>query len=141
VNISDPYDLQRFVAAQNPVYRQVCAELAAGAKTSHWMWFVFPQLKALGRSAIAQHYGLASKAEAEAYWRHAVLGDRLKECTALVLGVDGRSARQIFGSPDDLKFRSAMTLFAAAAPDEPIFERALLKYFGGKPDDRTLELL
>src|SRR5438128_12134765 len=108
----DPHDLQRFIEAQDPVYSQVCAELAAGAKTSHWMWFVFPQLKALGRSSTAQHYGIADRAEAIAYWRHPLLGARLKYCTSLVLGVDGRPVHQLFGSPDDLTFRSCMTPFA-----------------------------
>lgn len=139
--MQDPYDLQRFVTAQDPVYAQVCAELAAGAKASHWMWFVFPQLRALGRSATAQYYGLASRAEAAAYWRHPLLGQRLKDCTGLVLGVQGRTAQQIFGGIDELKFRSCMTLFAAVAPEEPAFRQALEKYFGGAADPRTLELL
>ena len=137
----DPYDLQRFVLAQNPVYRQICAELTAGAKTSHWMWFVFPQLRALGRSATAQHFGIASRAEAEAYCQHPVLGPRLKTCSELVMAVEGKSALQIFHSPDDLKFRSSMTLFANVAPQEPVFNRALAKYFGGKGDARTIDLL
>ncbi|MFC5523626.1 DUF1810 domain-containing protein [Polaromonas jejuensis] len=137
----DPYDLQRFVEAQDPLYPQVCAELAAGAKTSHWMWFVFPQLKALGRSATAQHFGIASRAEALAYWQHPVLGPRLKECSELVVAIDGRTAQQIFRSPDDLKFRSCMTLFAQVALEEPIFNRALAKYFGGEGDAGTLALL
>lgn len=137
----DPHDLQRFVEAQNPVYPQVCAELAAGAKTSHWMWFVFPQLKGLGLSAMARHYGIASRAEALAYWQHPVLGARLKQCSELVVAVEGRTALQIFHSPDDLKFRSCMTLFAQVAPQEPVFSRALAKYFGGVGDVRTLELL
>src|SRR6266581_3107993 len=107
--MDDPYDLQRFVDAQNPVYGQVCAELAAGAKSSHWIWFIFPQLEGLGRSATALHYGLGGRDEAQAYWRHARLGARLKECSALVLAVQGKSALQIFGSPDDMKFRSSMT--------------------------------
>ena len=139
--MDDFHDLQRFVEAQNPVYRQVCTELAAGAKASHWMWFVFPQLKGLGRSAIAQHFGIASRTEAEAYWRHPVLGPRLKECSELVLAVKGSTALQIFGSPDDLKFRSSMTLFSRVAPGEPVFTLAVDKYFGGDWDDRTLELL
>ncbi|WP_137894320.1 DUF1810 domain-containing protein [Ramlibacter sp. 2FC] len=139
--MQDPYDLQRFVTAQDPVYAQVCAELAAGAKASHWMWFVFPQLRALGRSATAHYYGLASRAEAAAYWRHPLLGQRLKDCTELVLGVQGRTAHQIFGGVDELKFRSCMTLFAAVAPEEPAFRQALEKYFGGAADPRTLELL
>ena len=136
----DPFDLQRFVGAQDAVYRDVCAELAAGRKTSHWMWFIFPQLKGLGRSATAQFYGLASRAEAEAYRRHAVLGPRLQHCTELVLAVTGRSATQIFGSPDDLKFRSCMTLFAQAT-GEPLFRRALDKFFDGREDEQTLRLL
>jgi uncharacterized protein (DUF1810 family) len=139
--MADPHDLQRFVLAQDPVYSQVCAELAAGAKTSHWMWFVFPQLKALGHSATAQHFGIASRAEAQAYWQHPVLGPRLKTCSELVVAVEGKTAFQIFHSPDDLKFRSCMTLFAQVAPEEPVFNRALAKYFGGESDARTLELL
>ncbi|WP_119157051.1 DUF1810 domain-containing protein [Caldimonas tepidiphila] len=139
--MDDPHDLQRFVAAQEPVYRQVCAELAAGEKASHWMWFVFPQLRGLGRSATARHFGLASAAEARAYWRHPLLGPRLQECTALVLAVEERTAHQILGSPDDLKFRSSMTLFAQVAPGEPLFGRAIGRFFGGVFDPRTLELL
>ena len=138
--MDDPFDLQRFVDAQEPVYRQVCGELAAGRKTSHWMWFVFPQLKGLGRSATAQHYGIGSAAEARAYWDHPLLGPRLQQCTELVLAVEGRSAHEIFGTPDDLKFRSCMTLFARAT-GEALFTRALDKYFGGQPDPATLELL
>ena len=139
--MADPYDLQRFVLAQNPVYRQICAELTAGAKTSHWMWFVFPQLKALGRSAIAQHFGIASRAEAQAYWQHPVLGFRLKECSELVMAVEGATALQIFHSPDDLKLCSSMTLFAQVAPQEAVFNHVLAKYFGGKGDETTLDLL
>lgn len=138
--MDDPFDLQRFVTAQAPVYAQVCAELANGRKTSHWMWFVFPQLKGLGRSATAQHFGIASRAEAQAYWRHPLLGPRLEQCTELVLAVDGRSAQQIFGSPDDLKFRSCLTLFAAAT-DGAVFRKALDKYFAGNDDEQTLRLL
>jgi len=136
--MDDPFDLQRFVAAQAPVYAQVAAELAAGRKRSHWMWFVFPQLKGLGRSAMAQHYGIASLAEARAYWAHPLLGPRLAQCTGLVLAIDRRSVHEIFGSPDDLKFRSCMTLFAQAT-GEPLFTRALEKYFGGEADPRTVE--
>ena len=137
----DAFDPQRFVSAQNTVWTQVRAELAAGAKRSHWMWFVFPQLRGLGRSATARHFGLASLEDARAYWRHALLGPRLKDCTDLVLAVRGRSALQIFGPPDDLKFRSCMTLFEAAAPDEPVFARALETYFAGGRDAATLALL
>ena len=137
----DDFDLRRFVEAQHAVWPQARGELAAGAKASHWMWFVFPQLRGLGRSATALHFGLASRAEAEGYWRHPLLGPRLKEAAGLALAVAGRSALRIFGPPDDLKFRSCMTLFEAVAPDEPVFARALEKYFGGERDARTLELL
>ena len=139
--MEDAFDLQRFVEAQDGVWPRARGELAAGAKTSHWMWFVFPQLRGLGRSATALHFGLASSGEARAYWRHPLLGARLKEGSQLVLAVAGRSALQIFGPPDDLKFRSSMTLFEAIAPGEPAFARALEKYFGGERDGRTLELL
>ncbi|HEY2927722.1 DUF1810 domain-containing protein [Piscinibacter sp.] len=139
--MDDPHDLQRFVDAQDPVYARVKEELARGAKASHWMWFVFPQLKGLGRSAIAQHYGIASREEAQAYWRHPLLGPRLKECTELVLGVAGKTALQVFGSPDDLKFCSSMTLFERAVPAEPAFGRAIEKYFGGARDARTIGLM
>ena len=139
--MDDPHDLQRFVAAQDAVYDRVRAELAAGAKRSHWMWFVFPQLKALGRSSTARHYGIASLAEAQAYARHPVLGPRLVECTRLMLAVNGKTALQILGSPDDLKFRSCMTLFEQAMPQEPAFRQALEKYGGGEADRLTLEWL
>ncbi len=139
--MNDPFHLQRFVAAQEPVYGQVCAELAAGAKTGHWMWFVFPQLQGLGRSTMAIRYSITSKEEAQGYWHHDVLGPRLKECVELVLAVKGKTAFQIFGTPDELKFRSSMTLFAQAVPDEPMFKRPLAKYFDGRDDPRTMELL
>jgi uncharacterized protein (DUF1810 family) len=138
--MGDPHRLQRFVDAQAPVYAQVCAELAAGRKRSHWMWFVFPQLKGLGSSAMAQHYGIGTEAEARAYWDHPLLGPRLRQCTELVLAIEGRSAREIFGPPDDLKFRSCMTLFAHAT-GEPLFSRALARYFGGEGDEATMRLL
>ena len=137
----DPHRLERFVQAQAPVYGQVCAELAAGEKRSHWMWFVFPQLAELGRSATAQYYGIGSGAEARAYWAHPVLGPRLAQCTSLVLAVQGRTAFQVFHSPDDLKFRSCMTLFHAAVPQEPLFGKALEKFYGGEGDPLTLSLL
>ncbi len=139
--MSDPFDLNRFVAAQAPVHAQVCEELATGRKTSHWMWFVFPQLEALGRSATAKHYGIASQDEARGYWQHALLGPRLVHCTSLVCQVSGRSAHDIFGSPDDLKFRSCLTLFHAVAPHEPIFAQALHQYFDGAGDQATLRWL
>ena len=138
---TDPFDLQRFVRTQAGVYAQVTAELAAGAKTSHWMWFIFPQLKGLGRSATALHYGLASLAEAQAYWRHPLLGPRLQECCALLLTLHGRSALQIFGAIDALKLRSCLTLFERAAPAEPVFGELLIKYCGGERDAATLTFL
>jgi uncharacterized protein (DUF1810 family) len=134
------FNLDRFVTAQAPIYATVTAELAAGAKRTHWMWFVFPQMRGLGHSDTARFYGIASREEAQAYLEHAVLGPRLRECTALVNHVQGRSAHAIFGSPDDLKFCSSMTLFNAVAPGDG-FDAALRKYFGGVPDQRTLTLL
>jgi uncharacterized protein (DUF1810 family) len=139
--LNDPYDLQRFVDAQKPVFEQVCSELRAGSKEGHWMWFVFPQLKGLGHSWMADHYGLSSRKEAEAYLSHEILGPRLRDCTRLVCLVEERSIEEIFGYPDDLKFRSSMTLFAQVAADNEVFTRALGKYFGGHPDRLTLERL
>lgn len=138
---NDPFNLHRFIDAQDPVIDRVLGELTDGAKVSHWMWFVFPQLNALGRSATALRFGIESRAEARAYWQHPVLGARLKACTELMLAVPGKTALQILGSPDDLKFRSSMTLFAQVAPEEAAFGRALQKYFGGAADGRTLALL
>jgi uncharacterized protein (DUF1810 family) len=137
----DAYDLNRFVEAQESVYPRVCSELRAGRKASHWMWFVFPQIRGLGYSAMAQRYAIASLPEAKAYLAHAILGPRLRECTQLVCAVDGRSIHEIFGSPDDLKFRSCMTLFGHLAGDESVFREALQKYFNGEPDERTLDLI
>jgi len=137
----DSYDLQRFVTAQNPVYDQVCAELRNGRKQSHWIWFIFPQIRGLGHSQTAAAFGIASREEAEAYLQHPVLGDRLRECTRLVNLVEGRSISQIFGYPDDLKFRSSMTLFASVTDDNQVFKEALEKHFGGEPDRLTLERL
>jgi uncharacterized protein (DUF1810 family) len=139
--VDDPYNLQRFVAAQAPVYEQVRAELRAGRKQSHWMWFVFPQIAGLGRSETARRFAISSREEAEAYLQHPMLGTRLRECTRLVNGIDGRSIGEIFGSPDDLKFHSSMTLFARVAADNKVFNAALRKYFGGEPDPATLERL
>ncbi len=133
--------LARFVAAQSPVYAAVLRELGAGVKSSHWMWFVFPQLKALGRSPTAKFFGLEDRAEAAAYWQHAVLGERLKQCTSLVLATRGRSAHDIFGSPDDMKLRSCMTLFDAVAPNETVFRETLARYYEGEPDAATLACL
>ena len=133
--------LERFVEAQDRVYESVCNELALGEKTSHWMWFIFPQLKDLGRSPIAKHYGIASATEALAYWQHPVLGSRLLACTKLVMAQRNTTAHDIFSSPDDLKFKSCMTLFAQVVPDEPVFQQALVRFFGGLPDQNTLKLL
>lgn len=134
-------NLQRFVDAQAPVIDTVIAELAAGKKRSHWMWFVFPQLETLGRSSTAKFYGLADLDEARAYLAHPVLGERLRACTRAVLAHRGRSAHAIFGTPDDLKFRSCMTLFGLAAPGEPLFGDALAAFYGGEPDAATLDLV
>ena len=136
-----PHDLQRFVDAQAPVYAEALAELAAGAKRSHWMWFIFPQLRGLGRSAMAQHYGIASQAEAAAYAAHPLLGPRLLECTRAVLAVPGRSAEQIMGATDAMKLASSMTLFEAAVPGEAVFAAAIERFFAGRRDAATLALL
>jgi uncharacterized protein (DUF1810 family) len=137
----DGFQLERFVEAQADVYAGVLEELGAGRKESHWMWFIFPQMKGLGRSSMALHYGIGSLEEATAYLRHPVLGGRLRECVELVNGIEGRTAREIFGTPDDMKFRSSMTLFARAAEDGEVFNAALKKYFRGVPDPLTEELL
>jgi uncharacterized protein (DUF1810 family) len=136
----DQFDLERFVLAQAPVIDAAYDELRSGCKRSHWMWFVFPQLAALGISATAKHFGISSLAEARAYLAHPVLGPRLRECCALVLAVQSRSIEDIFGHPDDLKFRSCVTLFQRAAPDDALFLQCLAKYYGGVPDARTLAL-
>lgn len=138
---ADPYNLDRFVQAQDGVFDRVLKELRSGVKVGHWMWFIFPQIKGLGRSPISIEFAISSRDEARAYLQHSVLGPRLKECTQLVLLVEGRSAEEIFGSPDDMKFRSSMTLFAQVSPDDDIFLRALQKYFGGVPDRLTLDRL
>jgi len=137
----DEFNLDRFLTAQDPIYTQVRAELAAGAKRAHWMWFIFPQIAGLGVSPTARFYAIASRAEAAAYLAHSILGHRLLECTSLVNAVSGKSARAIFGAPDDLKFRSSMTLFAHTAPDQPAFREAFEKYFQGAPDQATLDRL
>jgi uncharacterized protein (DUF1810 family) len=139
--MTDPFDLQRFLDAQSTVFEQVCLELRAGRKKSHWMWFVFPQLSGLGHSLMANRYSIATRDEAEAYIQHPILGPRLRECTALVNLVEGRAIEQIFGSPDDLKFRSCMTLFGHVASDNAIFVSALNKYFDGQSDRLTLDRL
>jgi uncharacterized protein (DUF1810 family) len=139
--MADAYNLLRFLDAQEPTYHTVLAELRAGRKSSHWIWFIFPQITDLGHSAMAQQFSIASIDEAKAYLQHPVLGPRLRECTQLVLNVEGRSAEEIFGYPDNLKFRSCMTLFLTAATDNAIFKDALIKYFGGKPDQQTMNVL
>ncbi len=138
--MNDPYDLQRFVDAQNPVFEQVRAELGAGHKRGHWIWFIFPQLRGLGHSHMATRFAISSRDEAEAYLNHPILGPRLRECTRLVLLVEGRSINHIFGYPDDLKFRSSMTLFVSTS-DNQIFKDALQKCCAGEPDLLTLERL
>ena len=135
------YNLHRFLDAQERVYDTVLDELRTGRKSSHWIWFLFPQIAGLGRSGMAQQFAIGSLGEAKAYLQHPLLGFRLRECTQLVLDVNGRNAEEIFGYPDNLKFRSCMTLFLAAATDNTIFKDALLKYFDGKPDQLTLDLL
>ncbi len=139
--MQDAFQLRRFVDAQADVDSDVLEELRAGRKQSHWMWFIFPQMKGLGHSSMALHYGIGSLEEATAYLRHPVLGARLRECTELVNAVNGRTIREIFGTPDDLKFRSSMTLFVNAAEDDDVFCAALKKYFSGKADPLTEELL
>ncbi|TKB92167.1 MAG: DUF1810 domain-containing protein [Nitrospira sp.] len=139
--MSDIYNLHRFLDAQAPTYNTVLDELQAGRKGSHWIWFIFPEITGLGHSGTAQQFAIGSLDEAKAYLKHPVLGPRLHECTQLVLDVTGRSAEEIFGYPDDLKFRSCMTLFLTAATNNTIFNNALLKYFDGKPDQLTLDLL
>ena len=139
--MEDPFNLERFVSAQAAVFEQVLAELRGGDKRTHWIWFIFPQMKGLGRSPQANFFGIGSLEEAVAYLRHPVLGLRLGRCTRLVTLVEGRTIRQILGSPDDLKFRSCMTLFSAVAPDEDAFRGALQKYFAGKGDELTLARL
>jgi uncharacterized protein (DUF1810 family) len=137
----DPYNLQRFIDAQHGVYAQVQAELAAGRKASHWMWFIFPQIAGLGHSSTAQKYAISSLEEAKAYLDHPVLGSRLRDCTKLVTAVNGGSSEDIFGYPDHLKFHSSMTLFAQAAGEDQIFTKAMDKYWQGRPDNQTIERL
>jgi uncharacterized protein (DUF1810 family) len=135
------YNLQLFLDAQEPVYDTVLAELRAGRKSSHWIWFIFPQIKGLGHSAMAQQFAIGSLEEAKAYLQHPILGPRLRACTQLVLDVNGRSAEEIFGYPDHLKFRSCMTLFLTAATDNALFKATLLKYFDSQPDQMTMNVL
>jgi uncharacterized protein (DUF1810 family) len=138
--MTDPFDLQRFVDAQAPLYQGVLAELRHGRKQSHWMWFIFPQLAGLGQSPMARRFAIASREEAVAYLGHGVLGSRLRECAALVNAIEGQTIREILGSPDDLKFCSSMTLFGAVSSDA-VFADAIAKFYGGRSDRRTLDLL
>jgi uncharacterized protein (DUF1810 family) len=139
--MSDPYDLQRFVEAQQPVYDQALTELRAGSKRSHWMWFVFPQISGLGHSSMAQRYAIRDSDEASAYLAHPLLGQRLEECAQALLQHSERPVRQILGSPDDLKLRSSMTLFAAMAPERQVFQAVLDAFFAGQADPATLARL
>ncbi len=141
VDADDPFDLNRFVRAQAAVYSTALAELNAGSKRSHWMWFIFPQIDGLGHSETTKRYAIKSLAEARAYLTHPVLGARLVACTEALLAFEGRSARQIFGRPDDMKLQSSMTLFAAISPAASGFSMVLDRYFGGTRDGRTVELL
>ena len=138
---ADPFDLERFLKAQEGVYDQALAELRRGQKEGHWMWFIFPQIDGLGRSSTARFYAIKSLKEAEAYLGHPVLGTRLVECSKALLGLKGMAAAEIFGFPDELKLRSSMTLFAGISEADSVFARVLGQYFQGRPDLRTLELL
>ena len=139
--MTDNYHLRRFIEAQDKVYHDVLAELRAGHKTSHWMWFVFPQIAGLGFSSTTQFYAIKSIDEARAYLQHPILGPRLIECCEALLSVQGRSAHDIFGSPDDMKLKSSMTLFASVSSSGSVFEKILDRYFAGERDNRTVELL
>jgi uncharacterized protein (DUF1810 family) len=138
---ADSYDLNRFVQAQDANYAQALNEIRRGQKRSHWMWYVFPQFDGLGHSSMSKRYAIKSKAEAEAYLRHAILGPRLLESSEAVLSVDRRTAHEIFGSPDDLKLKSSMTLFAQVSPAGSVFEQVLDKHFEGQRDEATLRLV
>jgi uncharacterized protein (DUF1810 family) len=133
--------LERYIKAQASVYARALAELKRGEKQSHWMWYIFPQIAGLGRSSMSQTYAIQSLEEARDYLAHPVLGARMRECCGVLLALEGKTAHEIFRQPDDLKFRSSITLFAQAAPEEALFQDLLTKYFGGKPDAATLELL
>jgi uncharacterized protein (DUF1810 family) len=141
LNTEDPHDLERFVAAQRSSYERALAEIKEGDKVSHWMWYVFPQIAGLGFSATSRKYAIKSLAEARAYLAHPLLGPRLAECAGAALAVEGRSAAEIFGSPDDMKLRSCATLFVQIAGEDSVFQRLLDKYFDGVPDTATLRLL
>jgi uncharacterized protein (DUF1810 family) len=137
---ADPFHLQRFVDAQSATMEDVLDELRNGRKRSHWMWFVFPQLAGLGSSTTAKYFGITSLAEARAYLEHPILGERLRTCCRLLLGIHDRDASEIFGSPDDLKLRSCLTLFHLAQPAEALFSECLRRYYAGQADQRTLAL-
>lgn len=139
--MNDPYNLRRFIEAQEPIYAHVCAELRQAKKNGHWMWFIFPQIRGLGSSETAQYFAIADRQEAVAYAAHPLLGVRLRECTGLVLQIDNKSVEQIFGYPDNLKFHSSMTLFARTAEEKQVFLGALKKYFSGALDPQTLARL
>lgn len=139
--MDDPYNLQRFIIAQQSVIENVLAELQAGRKQSHWMWFIFPQVKGLGHSDMARKFAISSLEEAAAYLQHSILGKRLRECSRLVAAIEGRTIEQIFGYPDDMKFQSSMTLFSEATEDNEIFLQCLRKYFAGKIDSHTFAQL
>ena len=137
----DPHNLQRFLHAQERDYQTALTEITDGQKMSHWMWYIFPQYEGLGFSSTSKHYAIKSSAEAEEYLDHPILGPRLRECVQILLSVNGRSAHQIFGSPDDMKLKSSMTLFAHVSPGEQVFEEALARYFAGQRDRKTLDLV
>lgn len=137
----DPYDLKRFLSAQEPIFESVLAELRNGQKRSHWMWFIFPQIEGLGHSPTSMYYAIKSLDEAREYLNHPILGSRLAECAEILLGFEGKTAAEIFGFPDDMKLKSSMTLFACTANSGSVFERVLEKYFDGKRDENTLYLL
>ena len=137
----DPYDLRRFVRAQETDYERALSEIRSGRKRTHWMWYVFPQIDGLAFSATSKHYAIKSLAEARTYLNHPILGPRLLECAEAVVGVEGRSAAEIFGTPDDLKLRSCATLFACVSPRDSVFDRLLAKYYRGERDGKTLQLL
>lgn len=141
ISKDDPYDLNRFVHAQEPVYDQALFEIMNGRKRSHWMWYIFPQFDGLGQSATSERYAIKSIEEARAYLAHPVLGPRLAECAEAVLSIRGQSAHSIFGTPDDLKLRSSATLFASASNDGSVFHRLLDEFFKGERDRRTLRLM
>jgi len=137
----DPFDLSRFVRAQENDYERAISEISSGQKRTHWMWYIFPQFDGLAFSSTSRHYSIKSVEEARAYLDHPVLGPRLRECAEVVVGIEGRSAAQIFGSPDDLKLKSCATLFACVSPPDSVFDRLLAKFYQGQRDEKTLQLL